>query len=41
MDAEIKYSVVVPVFNEEEVVEETYKRIKKVMDKVYNYSIGR
>ncbi|MBN1409297.1 MAG: glycosyltransferase family 2 protein [Spirochaetales bacterium] len=30
----IRYSIVVPVFNEEEVVEESYKRLKKVMDGV-------
>lgn len=28
----IRYSIVVPVFNEEEVVEESYKRLKEVMD---------
>lgn len=28
----IRYSIVVPVFNEELVVEESYKRLKKVMD---------
>lgn len=27
-----KYSVVVPMYNEEEVIEETYKRLKEVMD---------
>ncbi|MBN2736435.1 MAG: glycosyltransferase family 2 protein [Spirochaetales bacterium] len=30
--ANIKYSVVVPVFNEEEVVQVSYQRLKKVMD---------
>ena len=28
----IRYSIVVPVFNEELVVEESYKRLKQVMD---------
>jgi dolichol-phosphate mannosyltransferase len=32
--SEIIYSIVVPVFNEEEVILETYKRLKKVMDGV-------
>ena len=30
----IRYSVVVPAFNEEPVIEETYKRLKKVMDEI-------
>jgi dolichol-phosphate mannosyltransferase len=30
----VKYSVVVPLYNEEEVVNESYKRLKKVMDSV-------
>lgn len=34
MGNEIKYSVVVPVYNEQEVVEESYKRLKKVMEGV-------
>jgi glycosyltransferase involved in cell wall biosynthesis len=34
MSNEAKYSIIVPVFNEEEVVEESYKRIKKVMEGV-------
>lgn len=28
----VQYSIVVPMFNEEEVIEETYKRLKEVMD---------
>lgn len=32
MEDDIKYSIVVPLFNEEEVVTESYKRLKKVMD---------
>jgi glycosyltransferase involved in cell wall biosynthesis len=32
MEENITYSIVVPVFNEEEVVEESYRRLKKVMD---------
>ncbi|RCX18854.1 dolichol-phosphate mannosyltransferase [Anaerobacterium chartisolvens] len=32
MNKEVKYSVIVPVFNEELVVKETYKRLKAVMD---------
>lgn len=32
MDEEIMYSVIVPVFNEEEVIFETYKRLSNVMD---------
>jgi glycosyltransferase involved in cell wall biosynthesis len=32
MDNSVKYSVVVPVFNEEEVVGESYRRLRKVMD---------
>ncbi|MCO7175989.1 glycosyltransferase family 2 protein [Sporolactobacillus kofuensis] len=31
----IKYSVVVPVFNEEKVIYESYKRLKTVMDRTY------
>jgi len=31
---EIKYSVIVPLYNEEAVIKESYKRLKKVMDKV-------
>lgn len=30
----IRYSIVVPVYNEEEVINETYKRLKQVMDDV-------
>ena len=29
---EVRYSVVVPVYNEEEVIEESYRRLKEVMD---------
>ncbi len=32
MNSSIKYTVIVPVYNEELVVKETYKRLKKVMD---------
>ncbi len=32
MPGEIVYSIIVPVYNEEEVVLESYKRLKKVMD---------
>jgi len=32
MSAEVAYSIVVPVFNEEEVIAVTYERLKKVMD---------
>lgn len=31
-DREIQYSVIVPLFNEEQVIHETYKRLKQVMD---------
>ncbi|WP_035172575.1 glycosyltransferase family 2 protein [Caldanaerobius polysaccharolyticus] len=30
--AEVKYSIVVPLYNEEEVIIETYRRLKEVMD---------
>ena len=30
----IQYSVVIPAFNEEPVIAETYKRLKKVMDEI-------
>lgn len=33
MQKNIRYSVVVPVYNEEQVVEETYKRLTEVMEK--------
>jgi glycosyltransferase involved in cell wall biosynthesis len=29
---EVKYSVVIPAYNEEEVIDESYRRLKKVMD---------
>lgn len=29
---EVKYSVIIPAYNEEEVIEESYRRLKKVMD---------
>ena len=32
MGEKVRYSVVIPVYNEEEVVEESYKRLKGVMD---------
>ncbi|SHE78473.1 glycosyltransferase family 2 protein [Desulforamulus putei] len=32
MSSEVAYSIVVPVFNEEEVIAVTYERLKKVMD---------
>jgi len=32
MNSEVAYSIVVPVFNEEEVISVTYERLKKVMD---------
>ncbi|MBN2440416.1 MAG: glycosyltransferase family 2 protein [Spirochaetales bacterium] len=34
MENDIKYSVVVPVYNEEEVITESYQRLKKVMDSI-------
>lgn len=34
MTSPVTYSVVVPMYNEELVVSETYKRLKKVMDKI-------
>jgi len=33
MSKEITYSIVIPAFNEEEVIRESYKRLKQVMDK--------
>lgn len=33
MNTHIRYSIVIPVFNEEEVITETYKRLKQVMDR--------
>jgi len=32
MNAEIRYSIVIPVYNEEAVIEQTYRRLKQVMD---------
>ncbi|WP_003545123.1 glycosyltransferase family 2 protein [Desulfotomaculum nigrificans] len=32
MDSKVTYSIVVPVYNEEEVIAETYARLKRVMD---------
>src|SRR5262245_9622542 len=32
MSIRAKYSIVVPMYNEEEVIEETHKRLKAVMD---------
>ena len=34
MDGDIKYSIVVPAYNEEEVIEESYKRLKDVMEQI-------
>ncbi|ENH96261.1 glycosyltransferase [Gracilibacillus halophilus YIM-C55.5] len=34
MSREIQYSVIVPMYNEEEVIEETYRRLKKVMNEL-------
>jgi dolichol-phosphate mannosyltransferase len=34
MGTDIKYSIVVPLYNEEEVIAESYKRLKKVMDSI-------
>jgi len=34
MTSSVIYSVVVPLYNEEMVVSETYKRLKKVMDEI-------
>ena len=34
MNTDVKYSVVVPLYNEEEVITESYKRLKKVMDSI-------
>ena len=31
MSAQVRYSVIIPMFNEEAVIQETYRRIKKVM----------
>ncbi|MBU4078337.1 glycosyltransferase, partial [Patescibacteria group bacterium] len=38
-DTKIYYSVVVPVFNEQEVIEEFYKRLASVMAKLGEYEI--
>ncbi|GAA4838126.1 glycosyltransferase family 2 protein [Paenibacillus vulneris] len=32
MQETIRYSIIVPMFNEQEVIEETYRRLKRVMD---------
>lgn len=32
MDADIHYSIVIPVYNEEAVIDQTYRRLKQVMD---------
>lgn len=34
MSTDMRYSIVVPVFNEEAVLEQTYRRLKKVMDAI-------
>lgn len=31
MSTKVRYSIIIPMFNEEEVIQETYRRIKKVM----------
>ncbi|AIQ56049.1 glycosyltransferase family 2 protein [Paenibacillus borealis] len=31
MSTQVRYSIIIPMFNEEEVIQETYRRIKKVM----------
>lgn len=33
MSTDIRYSIVIPVYNEEAVIEQTYQRLKQVMDK--------
>ncbi|BCG57141.1 glycosyltransferase family 2 protein [Paenibacillus sp. URB8-2] len=33
MNANVRYSVIIPMYNEEAVIQETYRRIKKVMDR--------
>jgi dolichol-phosphate mannosyltransferase len=32
MNADLRYSIVIPVYNEEAVIDQTYRRMKKVMD---------
>jgi len=32
MNADIRYSIVIPVYNEEAVIDQTYQRLKQVMD---------
>jgi len=32
MNADIRYSIIIPVYNEEAVIDQTYRRLKKVMD---------
>lgn len=32
MNADIRYSIVIPVYNEEAVIDQTYRRLKKVVD---------
>ena len=34
MDSGIKYSIIIPVYNEETVIEQTYQRLKQVMDSI-------
>lgn len=36
MKEDINYSIVIPAFNEEEVINECYRRVKKVMDSIGN-----
>lgn len=40
MSRHIQYSIVVPVYNEELVIQETYQRLKEVMDRTKeNYEL--
>ena len=32
MNADIRYSIIIPVYNEEAIIEQTYRRLKQVMD---------
>jgi len=32
MNADIRYSIIIPVYNEEAVIDQTYRRLKQVMD---------
>lgn len=35
MQENIRYSIIVPMFNEQEVIEETYRRLKQIMDTLH------